>query len=157
MANYHRGFSVFSLMTILLSSIYLVITPDLWAATTVTGMNPSDYPAPNVGCMATDKCHVGIEPIRAHDSQMAEQIYAKGARLGDPNGCVICHGGNPKEEKNAKIAHTGAPKGGVLSTLYFTGLSLHDGAVLGIGPLFMALATDFFINPYRTRVHDKGG
>ena len=91
MTNYHRGFSIFSLMAILLCFIYWAITPALWAATPVTGMDPTDYPAPNVGCLAPGKCHAGIEPIRAHDSQMAEQIYAKGARLGDPNGSVICH------------------------------------------------------------------
>ncbi|MFH1487865.1 MAG: cytochrome C [Pseudomonadota bacterium] len=34
--------------------------------------------------------------------------------MGDPNGCVVCHGGNPGEEKNAEIAHTGVPQGSPL-------------------------------------------
>lgn len=96
----------------------------LWAAFPVPGMDPAAYPAPNTGCMAPGKCHGGIEPIRAHDSEMAQQIYQLGAGLGDPNGCVVCHGGNPKEEKDAKIAHTGAPAGGKLTTFV-----VHSGSV----------------------------
>ena len=98
--------------------------PDLPAAVPVAGMDPAGYPAPNVECLATDKCHSGIEPIRSHDSQMAKQIYAKGSELGDPNGCVVCHGGNPKEEKEAKMAHSGAPQGGAVTTFV-----VHAGSV----------------------------
>jgi len=91
-------------------------------------MDPSGYPAPNVGCLVSGndavKCHTGIEPIRAHDSEMAKQIYAQGARLGDPNGCVVCHGGNPTEVNEAKIAHTGAPAGSPLDTFV-----LHSASV----------------------------
>jgi len=87
-------------------------------------MDPAAYPAPGVGCLAPGKCHAGIEPIRGHESGMAKQIYAKGAQLGDPNGCVVCHGGNPKEEKDAKIAHTSAPAGGALTTFV-----VHSGSV----------------------------
>jgi hypothetical protein len=47
---------------------------------------------------------------------MSQQIYGRGKKLGDPNGCVICHGGNPKEEKDASIAHQGAPAGSPLKT-----------------------------------------
>ena len=53
------------------------------------------FPAEGKGCLAAS-CHAGIEPIRAHDSQMMKQIYKKGAAAGDPNGCVVCHGGNPQ-------------------------------------------------------------
>jgi len=81
----------------------------------VSEMDPAGYPAQNTGCLAPGKCHAGVEPIRAHDSEMARQIYAKGAALGDPNGCVVCHGGNPTEEKDAKIAHTGVPGGSLLT------------------------------------------
>ena len=87
-------------------------------------MDPAGYPTPNTGCLAPGKCHGGIEPIRAHNSVMAKQIYEKGAKLGDPNGCVVCHGGNPIEEKEAKIAHTGAPEGGSLDTFV-----LHSASV----------------------------
>lgn len=68
----------------------------------------ADYPEPGKGCLAS-KCHAGIEPIREHDSNMAKQIYAIGRQTGDPNGCVVCHGGNPKEEKDKKIAHSAPP------------------------------------------------
>ncbi len=87
-------------------------------------MDPAGYPAPNKGCLAPGKCHSGVEPIRAHDSEMARQIYDMGAKQGDPNGCVVCHGGNPKEEKEAKIAHTGAPGGSLLSEFV-----VHAGSV----------------------------
>lgn len=84
-------------------------------AAPIPGMDPAGYPAPNTGCLAPGKCHSGVEPIRAHNSEMARQIYDMGAKQGDPNGCVVCHGGNPKEEKETKIAHTDAPGGSLLS------------------------------------------
>ncbi len=93
-------------------------------AAPLQSMDPAGYPAPNTGCMAPGKCHSGIEPIRAHDSKMAKRIYELGSSQGDPNGCVICHGGNPKEEKDAKIAHTGAPQGSLLSEFV-----VHSGSV----------------------------
>lgn len=37
---------------------------------------------------------------------------------------MVCHGGNPKEEKEAKIAHTGAPGGNLLSEFV-----VHAGSV----------------------------
>ncbi len=55
-------------------------------------MDPNGFPAPDTGCLAPGKCHAGIEPIRAHNSGMAQQIYDRGRLMGDPNGCVICHG-----------------------------------------------------------------
>ena len=94
------------------------------AAVPLAEMDPAGYPAPNTGCLAPGKCHAGVEPIRAHNASMAQQIYGLGAQLGDPNGCVVCHGGNPKEEKEAIIAHTGAPSGGKLDTFV-----VHAGSV----------------------------
>lgn len=44
------------------------------------------------GCIA---CHQGIESIRESDSKMLKQILAQGESRGDPNGCVVCHGGDP--------------------------------------------------------------
>lgn len=102
---------LYPFMVFSLCCLFGAMPVDTEAAVPVAGMDPAGYPAPNVGCLATDKCHTGIEPIRSHDSRMAREIYAKGATLGDPNGCVVCHGGNPKEEKEAKIAHSGAPEG----------------------------------------------
>jgi len=43
------------------------------------------------GCLA---CHQGLEPIRQPDSEMMRQIMAMGRGLGDPAGCVVCHGGD---------------------------------------------------------------
>ncbi len=102
-------FTLFTSLTLLLltAPVALAVLPE---------MDPQGYPAPNTGCLAPGKCHAGIEPIRGHNSDMAKQIYAKGAALGDPNGCVVCHGGDPTEEKDAKKAHTGAPQGGKLDT-----------------------------------------
>ena len=77
-------------------------------------MDPKGYPAPERGCLAPGKCHAGIEPITSHGSEMAKQIYRRGGKLGDPNGCVVCHGGNPQEEKDVKIVHKGTPKGSQL-------------------------------------------
>ena len=79
-------------------------------------MDPEGYPAPKKGCLVSGKCHVGIEPIRSHDSGMAQEIYQMGKSLGDPNGCVVCHGGNPNEKEDATLAHTGAPEGSPLKT-----------------------------------------
>jgi hypothetical protein len=107
-------------------AIALVLYPVLPvnAEDPVPEMDPKRYPAPSIGCLVPGKCHAGIEPIRAHNSEMAKQIYALGSKLGDPNGCVVCHGGNPTEEKDAKKAHTGAPDGSPLDTFV-----LHSASV----------------------------
>ncbi len=55
------------------------------------------------GCMS---CHKGIEPIRAPDSPMMRKIVAMGTKVGDPAGCVICHGGNPRATTR-RAAHAG--------------------------------------------------
>lgn len=46
---------------------------------------------------------------------MMVQILAKGDQLGDPNGCVVCHGGTPSELRDADRAHSSAPKGSLLA------------------------------------------
>jgi len=120
MPNFSKWLTGFCLMLVFCLSISF----PAMAAQHAADMDPAAYPAPDVGCLAPGKCHAGIEPIRGHSSGMARQIYAKGAELGDPNGCVVCHGGNPKEEKDAKIAHTGAPAGGELTTFV-----VHSGSV----------------------------
>ena len=54
------------------------------------------------GCLA---CHKGIEPIRDAESDMMIEIVELGELEGDPDGCVVCHGGDPAaDEKEA--AHT---------------------------------------------------
>ncbi len=57
-----------------------------------------------MGCLS---CHQGIE--RFSDGDMQDTIEAMGAELGDPGGCVVCHGGSPAGT-TAAAAHRGAPK-----------------------------------------------
>jgi len=64
----------------------------------------TDYPKPTTGCL-TSGCHTGIEPIREHHSDMAQAIYKKGARIGDPNGCTVCHEGDVSQPGNKDLAH----------------------------------------------------
>ncbi len=70
------------------------------------------FPAEDKYCLA---CHQGIEPTRPIGSKMMQQILEKGAALGDPNGCVICHGGTPDELEDKDKAHSGVPKGSLLT------------------------------------------
>ena len=55
------------------------------------------------GCLA---CHEGIEPIREPDSGMMKAILEKGREEGDPAGCVVCHGGDPRAARK-RDAHRG--------------------------------------------------
>jgi len=66
--------------------------------------NNLHFPAEGTGCLASG-CHSGINPIRQHSSKMQQEIYSKGIEEGDPNGCVVCHKGNPEEEKIKSLAH----------------------------------------------------
>ena len=58
-------------------------------------------------------CHIDIEPdakASAKQSQtMKLRLKTMGEKYGDPEGCVICHGGNPKA-KTIPEAHIGKPK-----------------------------------------------
>lgn len=69
------------------------------------------FPAESQYCL---KCHQGIEPTRPLNSEMMKQILEMGTKMGDPNGCVVCHGGNPHETVNKDLAHSGVPKGSKL-------------------------------------------
>lgn len=55
------------------------------------------------GCLS---CHNGIESIMDPNSEMMQKIFVQGQRQGDPAGCVVCHGGNPKAETK-EVAHNG--------------------------------------------------
>ncbi len=90
-------------------SLFLFLPSIAWAQADTAA--PDSFPAPEQACLT---CHQGIEPIRAHDSLMARQLYVLGADLGDPNGCVVCHGGNPGATEDAQMAHAGAPEGNML-------------------------------------------
>ena len=76
-------------------------------------INEQKFPEPEAYCLT---CHKGIEPTRPLESKMMQQILEKGRALGDPNGCVVCHGGNPKENRNKDLAHRGVPEGSALKT-----------------------------------------
>ena len=58
------------------------------------------------GCLG---CHEGIESIREETSAMLAAIKALGKPQGDPAGCVVCHGGNPRG-LTAEKAHQGVPE-----------------------------------------------
>ncbi len=64
----------------------------------------TDAPAQQSGCLA---CHQGIEKFS--DGPMMDTIEAMGADVGDPAGCVVCHGGNPAATSK-EAAHTGSPR-----------------------------------------------
>ena len=68
----------------------------------LSGQN--DYPAADKYCLS---CHKGISPVRAHSSEMMKEIYETGAKAGDPNGCIVCHGGNPSASSTKEAAHSG--------------------------------------------------
>jgi len=56
------------------------------------------------------KCHAGIEPIREPGSEMLSQIMERGRFMGDPAGCVVCHGGDASVKDDKAKAHTGKPE-----------------------------------------------
>ena len=71
------------------------------------GLLPAYTLAAEVGC-ATSKCHEGLMSIVPEELPMMQMIIMAGQQHGDPDGCVVCHGGNPKAtEKEA--AHKGIP------------------------------------------------
>ncbi len=77
----------------------------------ISNIKSEKFPAENAYCLT---CHQGIEPARPLESAMMKQILEKGKAMGDPNGCVVCHGGNPKETVNKNAAHSGAPTGSAI-------------------------------------------
>lgn len=58
------------------------------------------------GCTAS-ACHVLIEPIRERHTGMMKTIFRRGAKVGEPDGCTVCHGGDPTAATAAE-AHLGA-------------------------------------------------
>ncbi len=61
-----------------------LLRPDVTAA-------QDSQPSATGGCLA---CHAGIEPIRDPESEMMQRILRLGRQQGDPEGCVVCHGGD---------------------------------------------------------------
>ncbi len=68
-----------------------------------SSLGQDNYPAPGKYCLS---CHKGLAPIRQHTTAMMQEIYAEGKKAGDPNGCIVCHGGDPLAKK-ADQAHQG--------------------------------------------------
>jgi len=52
------------------------------------------------------KCHEGIELIREQGSQMLAEILEFGEMFDDPDGCTVCHGGDPAADQKDE-AHGG--------------------------------------------------
>ena len=88
-----------------MNKFFLLTIPFLFSSLLFSQTKNNGFPAPNRGCLS---CHNGIEPIRQHQTKMMKEIYKLGAKVGDPNGCVVCHGGNP-DATSASAAHTGTP------------------------------------------------
>lgn len=84
---------------------------DTFPADTLCAEATEVFPASGQYCLA---CHEGIEPPRPLTSGMMRQILAQGNTLGDPNGCVVCHGGRPGEIWSKYTAHAGKPEGSLL-------------------------------------------
>lgn len=88
-----------------LSLLLLMLCFTSGAFAAAKGDRVSKSLADKKGCMS---CHEGIEDIRDKNSGMMLAIKAIGGTHGDPGGCVICHGGNPKAT-NKIDAHKGSP------------------------------------------------
>lgn len=84
---------------------------------TLSAQATEPFPAPGQYCLA---CHEGIEPPRPATSDMMQQIWSRGNALGDPNGCVVCHGGRPGEIWSKYTAHAGKPEGSPLAAFTAT-------------------------------------
>lgn len=87
-------------MRLLLASV-----PGIMTATLLTCVSTLAVASePKGGCI---RCHKGIENIRPLDSKMMQKIQALGRKVGDPEGCSVCHGGNPMAKTNDE-AHAGS-------------------------------------------------
>jgi hypothetical protein len=64
--------------------------------------------APDENCLS---CHQGISSIMDSDSLMLTQIQMFGQIADDPDGCTVCHGGNPKGITEEE-AHSGGTQVG---------------------------------------------
>jgi hypothetical protein len=69
-------------------------------------MSANSAVAADSGCIS---CHNGIEDIRADDSTMMIMIKSISAQHGDPEGCVLCHGGDPTAT-TVEAAHKDSPQ-----------------------------------------------
>jgi len=75
-----------------------------YSSACLLGANPAL--AADSGCIS---CHNGIEDIRDKNSTMMIMIKSISATHGDPEGCVLRHGGDPTATE-ADQAHQGSPQ-----------------------------------------------
>lgn len=87
-----------------MNTIYRSVAVILCYSAYLLGVNPAL--AADSGCIS---CHNGIEDIRDENSTMMIMIKSISASHGDPDGCVLCHGGDPTATAADK-AHTGSPQ-----------------------------------------------
>jgi len=71
----------------------------------LTGISPPAFAAG--GCSTVD-CHQGIANIKPDDHEMMRTIKMIGSQHGDPDGCIMCHGGN-QNATTTEEAHKGIP------------------------------------------------
>jgi len=97
-----KDFGVFGpiLLLIIATTAHAIDPPN---ADVTSGVERLSDTAATSGCL---KCHDGIEPIRAADSEMLQEITALGRRKNDTAGCVVCHGGDPTA-LDKEVAHGG--------------------------------------------------
>jgi hypothetical protein len=62
MPNHLKGRLALYLWVVCMGCMWGAVSSTLGAVVSVAGMDPAGYPAPKVGCLATDKCRSGIEP-----------------------------------------------------------------------------------------------
>jgi nitrate/TMAO reductase-like tetraheme cytochrome c subunit len=83
----------------------------LFAPVTTLLFDSGEQPMSGGGCLS---CHDAIMPFTA--GRMMAQVKALGEKHGDPEGCVICHGGTPsagkKEEAHRDVPHALRASGG---------------------------------------------
>ena len=77
------------LCLLLFIGVFLLVIPQVYAASS--------------GCTTQD-CHQGIMDIVPEELQMMQTIKMNGQQHGDPDGCVISHGGNPKATKKEEAS-----------------------------------------------------
>lgn len=109
--KHHQNNHLLILSTLVFLILAILFSPGLLSAHHKSRLqrektvSQSTYPVPQKGCLAGG-CHWEIEPIREHHSEMAKEIYSLGKEKGDPNGCVVCHFGDP-ESLTSEKAHKG--------------------------------------------------
>jgi hypothetical protein len=78
------GVKILTIFYFLFVFLSIGAVPAFSAEYPIPEMDPNAFPAPKTGCLASSKCHAGIEPIRAHNSGKATPkavCYARTATI----------------------------------------------------------------------------